>query len=529
MKKTFINGTIYTGDNIVQGFVVEDNLFKAIGSNEDVLKYSDDDSEIIDLNNNFVCAGFNDSHMHLLNLGQSLLQAKLSEHTSSLSEFKNYLKEYIDNTDSYWIKGRGWNQDLFLDEKRMPNKKDLDEICNDRPIFLARACGHMVVVNSKALDIAGISLDTKAPIGGSIDYESGLLIDNAISLVKDIIPSPNKKEIREMIIIAIKYLNSFGITSVQSDDYRTFNYLDYSIINEVIKELENNNELNIRIYEQSHFKDIHDLKKFIEGGNYTSKGSDMFKIGPIKIVADGSLGSRSAALSKPYNDDNTTSGLLIYTDEQINEMIDYANGNNMQIAVHTIGDKCLDQVINAYKLALKNNPRNNHRHGIVHCQITRQDQLETLKDMNMNIYAQTIFLDYDNQIVEDRVGKDLAKTSYNFKTLMDMGLNVSNGSDTPVETPDVLKGIQCAITRTSFDGTGPYLINQAFNMKQAIDSYTINSAYASFEENKKGLIKENYLADFVILDKNLFEVDNNNIKDVKVLKTYLNGKCIYSK
>lgn len=530
MKKIFINAVVYTGYDIKQAFIVEDNIFSFVGNNDDALKQAQDNDEIIDLNNRFVCAGFNDSHIHLLNLGQSLSYANLKKHTDSINNLKSYLIDYIkDNPNLDWIVGRGWNQDLFSDEKRMPDKSELDEICLDKPMFLARTCGHMVVVNSKALKLAGIDSDTTDPLGGHIDYENGLLYDNAIALVKKHIPLPDKQSIKNMFIKAITYLNSLGVTSVQSDDYCTFSDIDYRLINEVIQDLEKDNNLNIRIYEQSQFKNYEELKAFIDEGNYTSKGTDFFKTGPIKIVADGSLGSRSAALNDPYHDDNSTCGLLTYSNEQLNMMVDYSNKNNMQLAIHCIGDRCLDQVINAYKLALENHPRDNHRHGIVHCQITRKDQLDTLCDLNMNIYIQTIFLDYDNHIVEDRVGKDLAKTSYNFKTFMDKGLNVSNGSDAPVETPDVLKGIQCAITRESFDGTGPYLIDQAFTMKQAIDSYTINGAISSFEENKKGLIKENYLADFVILDKNLFNVENEKIKDVQVLETYIDGKSVFKK
>lgn len=529
MKKIFINGIVYTGKDIKQAFVVEDNIFTYVGNNQEALAQLNDEDELIDLDHKFVCAGFNDSHIHLLNLGQSLLYAKLHEHTNSLKDFKDYLRQYInDNPDLNWIKGRGWNQDLFTDEKRMPNKNDLDELSIDKPIFLARTCGHMVVVNSKALQIANIDAYSKSPLGGEIDFENGLLIDNAISLVKDLIPLPNKQDIQKMFLSAISHLNSFGITSVQSDDYHTFNGLDYKLIDEVLHELENQSNLNIRIYEQSQFKDYKSLKQFIDDGNITSKGTNFFKTGPIKIVADGSLGSRSAALNKPYNDDPSTNGLLIYSDEELNSMVDYANKNKMQLAIHSIGDRCLDQILNAYELTLNNHPRENHRHGIVHCQITRKDQLEKLAELNMLIYAQTIFLDYDNQIVEDRVGKDLAKTSYNFKTLMNMGLNVSNGSDAPVETANVLKGMQCAITRSSLDKDNTYLIDQAFSVEEAIKSYTINGAYASFEENIKGLIQENYLADFVILDKDLFSVDINKIKDIKVLKTYLNGKCVFS-
>ncbi|MBQ2657541.1 MAG: amidohydrolase, partial [Erysipelotrichaceae bacterium] len=337
----------------------------------------------------------------------------------------------------------------------------------------------------------------------------------------------DKEGLKEMIRSGAKALNSFGITSSQSDDYCVFREIPFETVNEAYKELEESGELTVRVYEQSNFTELDEFKRFIDAGNLTGTGTKMFRIGPLKMLGDGSLGGRTAHLSRPYNDDPTQIGFNLFSDEQMDAMIDLANRNNMQVAVHAIGDACLDQVLNAIDTALKNNPRNDHRHGIVHCQISRADQLERMEKLKLHIYAQSIFLDYDNHIVEQRVGKDLASTSYNWKTLMDNGLVVSNGSDAPVEIPDALKGIECAITRTSIDGTGPYLPKQAFSVKEALDSFTINSAIGSFEEDYKGLIKEGYLADFVILDEDPFEIDKFSIHKIRVLKTYLNGKCVY--
>ena len=529
MKKLFYNAIVYTGNDFQEAFIVEDNRFIFVGKSDEAFKLVEEKDEKIDLNGKFVCAGFNDSHMHLLNLGKALLEADLINNSSSKKQMYEYLERYVaENSHLNWIKGRGWNQDLFSDDKTMPDKKHLDKICNDKPTFLARACGHCVAVNSKALSLAGIDKNTASPNGGLIDFENGLLYDKAISLVKEIIDVPSLDEIKKMIVKSCEYLNSFGITSSQSDDYGTFKNVSYETINKAYKELEQENRLSVRVYEQANFSNIETLKEFVEKGNVTGKGTDMFKIGPLKMLGDGSLGSRTANLSIPYYDDPNTSGFCLYTDELMNEMVDYANSNNVQVAIHAIGDKCLDQVLNALEKALINNPRKDHRHGIVHCQISRKDQLDKMIEMKLNIYAQSVFLDYDNHIVEKRVGKDLASTSYNWKTLMDKGLNVSNGSDAPVEIPDVLKGIECAITRTSLDGTGPYLIDQAFTVKQAIDSFTINGAISSFEEKYKGLIKEGYLADFVVLESNPFETIEHDIHNIKVLNTYLGGKCVFS-
>jgi predicted amidohydrolase YtcJ len=245
------------------------------------------------------------------------------------------------------------------------------------------------------------------------------------------------------------------------------------------------------------------------------------------MLGDGSLGSRTAHLAKPYADDSSTCGFNLFSDDHMNKMVAFANENGMSVAIHAIGDACLDQVLNAVEKALEAKPRKDHRHGVVHCQISRAEQLERIARLGMHVYAQSIFLDYDNHIVEARAGKELASTSYSWKTLMDKGVTVSNGSDCPVELPDVMRGIQCAITRTSIDGTGPYLPEQAFTLEEALDSFTVQSAFASFEEKEKGRIAPGFLADFTILEQDPFETDPKQIYKIGIHSTYLGGKQVF--
>jgi len=300
------------------------------------------------------------------------------------------------------------------------------------------------------------------------------------------------------------------------------------MVNEAYRELIESGELTVRVYEQSNFQTVDSLREFVEEGNVTGAGDEMFRIGPLKLLGDGSLGARTAYMSRPYADDPSTVGLPVFTQETLDEMIGFANAHGMQVAVHAIGDGCLDRVLSAYDKALAAHPRKDHRHGIVHCQITRADQLKKMTDMQLHIYAQTIFLDYDANIVRARVG-DMADTSYCWKTLMDGGLSVSNGTDCPVEMPNALLGIQCAVTRTSLHGDGtPYLPEEAFTVQEALDSYTIRGAEGSFEENIKGRIQPGMLADFVLLGQNPFDVDPACIKDIPVLRTFLGGRMVYS-
>lgn len=538
MKTIYKNGAVYTGElPLVQAFAVEDGKFIFAGSNADADALTSDDATVIDLQGKFVCSGFNDSHMHLLNYGGSLMKAQLAEHTHSLEDMIQCLSDFLAEhpcKEGAWLQGRGWNQDYFTDASRMPNRYDLDKVSTETPICAVRACGHCLVVNSKALEILGVTADTPQPEGGEIGIENGApdgrFFDNAMDAVYQVIPVPDKEEIKEMIRIACKALNSYGVTSSQTDDYCVYRSVPWQTVNEAYEELEESGELTVRVYEQSNFTDLPSLKEFVEAGNVTGTGTELFKIGPLKMLGDGALGARTAFLSRPYADDPSTCGIPVFSQETMDEMIGYANAHGMQAAVHTIGDACLDRVLSAYEKALAECPRDNHRHGIVHCQITRADQLEKIAKLKLHVYAQSIFLDYDNHIVEERVGKELASTSYSWKTLMNKGTSVSNGTDCPVELPDALSCMQCAVTRTTLhDNVGPYLPEQKFTVQEALNSYTCCGAYASFEEHIKGKILEGMLADFVILGENPFEVEENHIKDIPVCQTFLSGKNVYTR
>lgn len=539
MKTLYFHGEIYTGSFPLQeALIVEEGKFMFVGSTEEALKLINENDEQIDLNGCFVSAGFNDSHMHLLNYGQTLNIAPLHLHTHSLQSMLECLSDYIAQNPGgvrgNWILGRGWNQDYFTDVNRMPNRYDLDQVSTELPICAIRACGHALVLNSKALEMLRITKDTPQIDGGQIVMENGepngLFFDNAMDQVYESIPAPSKENLKEMIRLACKSLNSYGVTSCHSDDYCVFKNLPWRSVNLAFKELEANHELTVRVYEQSNFTNLVELREFIEEGNTTGIGSDWFKIGPLKMLGDGALGARTAYLSKPYADDPSSRGIAVFSREDFERMIEYAHSKNMQVAIHAIGDACLDDVINAIDKALLNYPKEDHRHGIVHCQITQKQQLEKMASMKLHIYAQSLFLDYDINIVEKRVGKKLAATSYSWKTLKDLGATVSNGTDCPVELPFALGGIQCAVTRKNLESSvGPYLPNEAFSVQEALDSYTSCGAYASFEEKIKGKIEKGLFADFVVLSQNLFKTKLEEIKNIEVLATYVNGEKVYEK
>lgn len=537
MKTIYYNGIVYTGElPLAEAFAVEGDEFCFVGSSEEALSLREEADETVDLGGAFVCAGFNDSHMHLLNYGRVLSNARLDQHTGSLEDMLQCLRDFIKTgkTEGGWIVGRGWNQDYFSDEARMPNRWDLDQVSDRLPICATRACGHALVVNSRALELLDITADTIQPEGGEIVLEdgvpNGVFLDNAMDLVYRAIPAPDKEELKGMIKTACRALNAYGVTSSQSDDYCVFSSVPWQTVNQAYRELEESGELTVRVYEQANFTNLPELKDFVEAGNRTGAGSRWFRIGPLKMLGDGALGPRTAFLSRPYADDPSTCGIPVFSQETLDEMIGYANRQGMQVAVHAIGDACLDRVLSALEKALTECPREDHRHGIVHCQITRPEQLHKLAEWKLHVYAQSIFLDYDIRIVGSRVGEELASASYSWKTLMKEGATVSNGTDCPVELPFALGGIQCAVTRTNLAGSEPaYLPEEKFTVQEALDSYTWAGAYVSFEESIKGKIAPGMLADFVVLGGDPFAARLDEIKDIPVSAAYVGGERVFGR
>ena len=557
MKEIYYNGVIYTGTGQdAEVLVVEDGVVADVLSQKEMeMKYGkpmETDSGQKDgrsadyqerkisfhnLQGHFLVPGFNDSHMHILNYGYALRMADLSEHTGSMREMLQYLKEWIkENQPSQgsWIVGRGWNHDYFQDEKRFPDRRDLDTVSAEYPILMVRACGHIACANTKALERAGITADTPQPEGGRIDLgedgrPDGIFREYGVDLIKAAVPKPSLEEIKDMLLLAMKHLNRYGVTSAQSDDLAAFPGVDYETVLTAYRELEAEGRMTVKVYEQSLLSNRELLRDFLGKGWKTGSGSDFFRIGPLKLLSDGSLGARTAYLSEPYSDgERGQKGIAIYSQEELDGLVGLADREGMQIAIHAIGDGAMEMAVSAIEKAVKENPdRPDRRHGIVHCQITTKKLLEDFKRLKLHAYVQTIFLDYDSQIVEARVGEERAKDTYQFKTLYAMGVPVSNGSDCPVEKPDVMAGIQCAVTRTSLDGTKTFLPGEALTVEEALQTYTSMGARASFEEMKKGRLMVGMAADFTILDRDIRVIPANEIKNTVILSTCVNGRCVY--
>ncbi len=532
-NRIFYNGNIYTADKnntFVEAMYIENGKIKFTGTNEQVRKYEDMAEGIIDLNKRTVIPGLIDSHIHLLAYGKSLDEINLSG-CKSIDELIEISKKFIKdkNIDSKkWLIGFGWNQENF-DSKTMPTKHDLDKISKDIPILFKRACLHLAVCNSKLLDMAGITADTKIE-GGEVDVvnseTSGILRENAINLLEDYIPELSREDKKEYVLKGIETLCSYGITGIHTDDLGSNNggleMLD------IYKELEMEGRLKLRLYIQSRITSLNEVENYFELGFDKYKGNENFKLGSIKLLGDGSLGGQTAAMNEPY--ENTLErGIALFTQNELDDIVDLAHKNAVCVVIHAIGDRTIDMAIKSIEKAMKKYPYISVRHGIIHCQITSKEALEKIKESNILAYIQPIFIAADSKVVEKRVGKERSKHSYNWKTLQDSGVTLTFSSDSPVESPNPYENIYCAVTRKDLEGKpeAGFLPEQCLNVEESIKAYTINSAYASYEENIKGSLEEGKLADFAVLSDNIFETMPDKIKDIFCVMTVKGGEIVF--
>lgn len=537
--KIYTNAQIVTmnpSQPVANVLVVEGERIVAVGGEDLIETWLNEESEIVDCEGRCMIPGLNDSHLHLLSFGISLNRVPLYE-ARSIEEVLNITRQFIeggDYTSEAWIVGRGWNHDYFEGEQRFPTRDDLDQVSTTHPIVLARACGHVIAVNSKALELAGILEHLPMVGGGVIDVDeagvpTGILRENALSIIYDCIPGYSDEELVDILRQAMRVANSKGITSVHSDDFGNVADEDILRLVRLYEQLSTNHQMTCRVYEQCLLRSKELLKSFIESGYQTGIGNDYFKIGPLKILSDGSLGARTAALRQPYEDDATTSGILCYSETELDELVQLAHEANMQVAIHAIGDLAIERALNSIERALTRHPRPDHRHGIVHCQITDEALLERFATQGVFAYIQPIFLNYDLHIVEDRVGSRLAQTSYAFKMMLDKGIACGFGTDCPVEPLDTMPNLYCAVTRQDLNHypCGGWNPSERLSVLEGLSLYTRGSSYASFDEYNKGTLCSGQLADFVLLDRHILSAPAEQLKDIQVLKTYVGGELVF--
>jgi len=498
-----------------EAIAIQNKRIIAVGSNEEIRKYIGNKTRVIDAKNKTVIPGFVDCHVHMTGFGQFLQTLDL-RNVESVKEMRRKLREYVQkNPEKSWILGGRWDQDKFA-EKRYPNRWDLDDAVADKPVFLIRVCGHLGVANSKALQLTGIKRETTVD-GGKIDlYEAtgepnGIIRENALVLVWKAIPKPSSKQLEDACVSACKKAVEAGLTCVHwivgsAEEIR------------IIQKLYFEGKLPLRVYLGI---PVNLLDELINLGLLTGFGNDMIKIGFVKVFADGSLGARTAALKEPYSDKPETRGIMLYTQRKLNRIVLKAHKAGLQLAVHAIGDRAIKAVLKAFENALKKHPRENHRHRIEHCSVLNLRLIKRMKRLGLIASVQPHFIVSDFWVA-DRVGKDRARWVYPFKTLINEGIKVISGSDCPVEPVNPLLGVWAAVARKSFE-------EESLTVEEALRTYTLNAAYASFDENNRGTIEAGKFADFTILSDDLAKVSPDKIKDIAAEMVLVNGEIVYAR
>jgi predicted amidohydrolase YtcJ len=527
-RKIFFGGTIITMDDInpqVEAVGIDDEKITSIGNLEEVKNRMKEPYTLIDLHGNTLLPGFIDSHMHPILLTYYSLHLNLSTVTS-LKELQNVLRDYAKNkSKDEFILGFKLNEELF-DDAILPTRYDLDDACPDHPVFLLRYDEHIGIVNSKMLKKANINNKMKNPIGGELQKTkegnlTGILTEKALNLIFSILPFPNPDQILEAAEKAFKSLAKKGITSIHSilqldkgDDLGVVEVPFYKAIQNKI--LQNSYAF---LTTKNPNKLLKAKKSSLDGRSKDSK----FKVGGLKLFLDGSFGAKTACMYKPFSDAPHTCGFCVIEEDEIYEKMKIAHNNNFQIVTHAIGDKANRIVVNLYKKLLNEFPKEDHRHRVEHASILTKDVIEDMKKYGIIASCQPPFINSEYTWLEKRIGKQRCKYTYPMKSLVDAGILIAAGSDCPVEDPSPILGLHALVTRNDF------VPEECISMKDALKTYTINGAYAAFEENLKGSIEEGKLADLVILDRNPLEVNKDEIKQIEIIETIIRGKTVYKK
>jgi hypothetical protein len=497
-----------------EAVAIQNERIVAVGSNKEIRKYIGKETKIIDARGGTIVPGFVDCHVHMTGFGWSLQSLDL-RNARSIKELQQKLQEYVErNREKNWILGGRWDQEKFA-EKRYPTRWDLDKVVADKPVFLTRVCGHIGVANSKALKLANVT-KTETIERGKIDSDeassesNGILRENAMELIGRVIPRQTSEELENACFLACRKAVEAGVTGVHW-------ILDSADEIRIIQKLYSNGKLPLRVYLGI---PIELSDEIIKLGLLTGFGNGMVKIGFIKILADGSLGARTAALKKPYSDKPETKGMMLYTQKRLNKLVSKTHKAGLQLAIHAIGDRAIESVLKALSKALQETPRQDHRHRIEHCSVLNRKLIRNMKRLGLIASVQPHFIVSDFWVV-DRLGKARSRWVYPFKTLMREGLIVASGSDCPVEPINPLLGIWASTARKS-------PVEETLTLEEALRTYTLNAAYASFDEDKKGTIAAEKLADLTILSHNLFDASPDDIRNVMVEMTIVDGKVVYA-
>ena len=513
---------IWTGNEkqpIVEAMAIKGEKILAIGNKEEILKLKGDNTKTIELHGNFITPGFIDSHVHLLTGGFNLSSVQLRD-AKTPEEFIKRIKDYAKTVEpGTWILGGDWDHELWGGE--LPTKEWIDKFTTDNPVFITRLDGHMSLANSLALEIAGIDNSVKDVEGGSIIRNSdnsvtGIFKDNAMSLIFNKIPEASDKQTDRALMDAMYYVASNGVTSV----HHMSGYYN------ALQRANKNKRMITRVYYVMPLKYWKNLQKRIKK---EGKGDNWLKIGGLKGFVDGSLGSHTAAFHQPYTDKPTDIGFFVNSEKDLHNWITQADKAGLQIMIHAIGDRAIDYLLDTYEQVEKENGVKDRRFRIEHAQHISPISIKRFAELDVIPAMQPYHLIDDGKWAEKLIGPERIKTTYAFRSLFESGAKVAFGSDWFVAPPTPLVGIYAAVTRRTLDDKNPdgWVPEQKITVEQALIAYTKNAAYASFDENIKGTLEPGKLADFVIINEDITEIDPIKIKDAIILQTYVGGKKVY--
>ena len=498
----------------------------AVGSDAAVLLWRGPNTRVVDANGHRLVPGFNDAHVHFADGGAALTAVQLNDATS-LKEFVKRIADYAAHAPKgEWIRSGNWDETKWT-PAALPTRQDLDAVTPNNPVSLDRYDGHMIIVNSKVLALAGITAKTVDPPGGvilrdSAGFPTGALKDAAIELVDHVTPVPTAAQRRRIIENALHEAASHGVTSVQD---MTLDYGDLAVYSQLLRE----GKLTVRFYGAPPIEKISDQAKLGIGHAF---GSASLRIGAVKMFADGSLGSRTAYFFEPFTDEPNNRGLL-FKDmlplSRTRERLQLADATDLQVCTHAIGDAAISTVLDLYQEIEKRDGPRDRRWRIEHAQHMAARDFERFAQLHVIASVQPYQAIDDGRWAEARIGHDRASRTYAFRTFIDHGVRLAFGTDWPIAPLDPLLTLYAATTRATLDGkySQGWFPEQKVSIQEALAAYTLGAAYAEFQEHEKGSIEPGKLADLVLLSQDVLTIAPAAIRDTHVLKTWLGGVAVY--
>jgi predicted amidohydrolase YtcJ len=526
----YTHGRIYTNDPAspwAEGMAVADGQITCIGKMDHVLLDcggSREGAETVRLQGQFVMPGFDDAHVHLGGAGAAALAVELRGATSVEEMQKRVAEAVAHHKVEEWITGSGWDHTLWPD-KRFPNRQQLDAVAPKNPVMLTHISGHVAVANSLALKKAEIDKSTPNPLGGEIEHDglgepTGMLKEAAaMALVRVRIPDPSPEERRRGIELVLANVARNGVTSVQDNSA----WEDF----QVYQQLKEEGKLTARITEWLHFNDsLDDLQnRRAQGGTK----DPWLKTGALKAVTDGALGSRTAALLEPYNDDPSTTGIFTYDPDKLRAMAIERDKAGFQLNFHAIGDRANRIALDVFEAVGKANGPRDRRDRIEHAQVVAPMDFQRFAKLKVIASMQPSHQTTDMRWAEDRIGSERIKGAYAWNTMLKNRVRLAFGTDYPVEPISPFRGLYACVSRERPEG-GPrngWEPQEKISLGDCIRAYTSGSAYAQFEEGKKGELKVGEYADFVILSDDLTKIPPSQYTKVRVLQTVVAGRTVY--